>query len=74
MITKEQLEEAFKLLKHDPHYYVDHKGGIEELYEEINNLKEQISALDGFADSLDIIERDTIAKNLTRKNETHKNN
>lgn len=74
MITKEKLQEALKLLKHDPHYYVDHKKGIEELYEEINNLKEQISALDTFAGSLDIIERDTIAKNLARKNKTHKNN
>lgn len=74
MITKEQLEEAFGLLQNDPNYYVNHKGGIEELYKEIDHLKEQISALDAFADSLDIIERDTIAKNLAKKNKTHKNN
>lgn len=72
MITKELLEESFKLLKNDPHYYIN--NNVEELYEEVAHLKEQVTALERFADSLDIIDRNNIAKNLAKKNLTHNNN
>lgn len=73
-VTKQLLEEAFGLLKNDPHYYVNHDGGIEELYKELEHLKDELTALNGFADSLDAMQRDAIAKNLAKKNRTHKNN
>lgn len=54
MITKENLEEAFKLLKNVPKYYTSGKTKAElqkkkqELYDEIVNLENNISALKTF--------------------------
>lgn len=72
MITKELLEESFRLLKNDPHYYIN--NNVEELCEEVAHLKEQVTALERFVDSLDIINRNNIAKNLDKKNKTYHNN
>lgn len=68
MITKEQLEESFKLLKNDPHYYCQSPETLEELSKEVDDLKDLVKALQGFYDSLYMRFSGNIAKKLAKRN------
>lgn len=53
MITKERLEKALKLLHNDGHYYAQSKQNMDELYNEIKELEEDLSALKSFHNILE---------------------
>ena len=68
MITKEQLEASFMLLKNDPHYYCQSPEAVEELGKEVDDLKDLVKALQGFYDSLYMRFSNEIAKKLAKRN------
>lgn len=73
MITKERMDEALKLLKNDPKYYVKAKSSEElvahwnELCNEIDTLDEYVTALKSFAKIIEKNIREAALKNLTQK-------
>ena len=78
MITKERMDEALKLLKNDPKYYVTAKTTDElfehwkELYSEIENLDECVSALKSFAKVIEDKVRLKAFENINQKQNEHK--
>lgn len=73
MITKERMDEALKLLKNDPKYYVKAKSAEElvehwkELCSEIDILDEYVTALKSFAKIIEKNIREKALNNLKQQ-------
>lgn len=73
MITKERMDEALKLLKNDPKYYVKAKSSEElvahwnELCNEIDTLDEYVTALKSFAKIIEKNIREKALNNLKQQ-------